>query len=67
MLPLSYVYMLDINSQLDNATMSEVRTFLFVLNYHSQSNNMGLDATKPVFGVSDKVRFKPACSATEIS
>ena len=23
--------------------------------------------TKPVFGVSDKVRFKPACSATEIS
>ena len=23
---------------------------------------MGLVATKPVFGVSDKVRFKPACS-----
>ena len=28
---------------------------------------MGLVATKPVFGVSDKVRFKPACSATETS
>ena len=28
---------------------------------------MGLDAKKPVFGVSDKVRFKPACSATETS
>ena len=28
---------------------------------------MGLIATKPVFGVSDKVRFKPACSATETS
>ena len=28
-------------------------------------NNMGLDVTKPVFGVSDKMRFKPACSATQ--
>ena len=28
---------------------------------------MGLDARKPVFGVSEKVRFKPACSATETS
>ena len=28
---------------------------------------MGLVATKPVFRVSDKVRFKPACSATETS
>ena len=25
---------------------------------------MGLDVTKPVFGVSDKASFKPACSAT---
>ena len=31
------------------------------------SHNMGLYATKPVFGVSDEVRFKPACSATETS
>ena len=29
------------------------------------SNNMGCDARNPVFGVSDKVRFKPACTATE--
>ena len=28
---------------------------------------LGLAARKPVFGVSDKVRFKPACSATETS
>ena len=28
---------------------------------------MGLDATKPVFQVSDKGRFKPACSVTETS
>ena len=28
---------------------------------------MGLEATKPVFGVSDEVRFKPAYSATETS
>ena len=26
---------------------------------------MGRDARKPVFGVSDKVRFKPSCFATE--
>ena len=29
--------------------------------------NLGLDVTKPVFEVSDKVRFKPACTATETS
>ena len=28
---------------------------------------MDLDATKPVFGVSDKVRLKPVSSATETS
>ena len=28
---------------------------------------MGIIATKPVFRVSDKMRFKPACSATETS
>ena len=28
---------------------------------------MGLDATKPVFGVSDKASFKPVSSATETS
>ena len=29
--------------------------------------DMGLAAIKPVFGVSIKVVFKPACSATETS
>ena len=29
--------------------------------------HLGLDATKHVFGVSDKVRFKPAFSTTETS
>ena len=28
---------------------------------------MGCDARKPVFGVSDKVTFKPACSASKTS
>ena len=30
----------------------------------SMSFRMGFDARKPVFGVSDQVKFKPACSAT---
>ena len=30
-------------------------------------NHMGLYAIKPVFGISDQVVLKPACSATEIS
>ena len=30
------------------------------LHYH-----LGLDVTKPVLGVSDKVRLKPDCSATD--
>ena len=28
---------------------------------------MGCDARNPILGVSDKVRFKPACSATKTS
>ena len=35
--------------------------------WDSKSKDLGLDATKPVFGVSKKVRFKPACSETETS
>ena len=34
---------------------------------HLLLNNMGLVARKPVFGVSDKERFKPVSSATETS
>ena len=29
--------------------------------------NMGWDMRKPVLGVSDKLRFKPVCLATETS
>ena len=36
-------------------------------NVKSHAYHLGLVARKPVFGVSDKVRFKPACSATETS
>ena len=32
-----------------------------------KQKNMGCDTTKPVFGVSNKVRFKLACSATGTS
>ena len=32
-----------------------------------EPQQMGLVGTKPVFGVSDKMIFKPACSATETS
>ena len=42
----------------DNSSNS----FLCVLQHY-----LGLDATKPVLGVSDKVRVKPACSAIVIN
>ena len=35
--------------------------------HRSCSSNMGLDATKPVFGVSDNARLKPVFTATETS
>ena len=51
-------------------------TTIFLIYYLGETQNqqdrcdchhLGLVARKPVFGVSDKVRFKPACSATETS
>ena len=33
----------------------------------TQSEDMSLLARKPVFGVSDRLRLKPVCSATEAS
>ena len=41
------------------------QVLLYVLS--ADIDYMGHDPTKPVFGASDKVRFKPACSATETS
>ena len=34
---------------------------------NNDNDHMGRDARKPVFGVSYKMIFKPACSATETS
>ena len=48
--------------------MKSKRMMLYLLSHDVGSgNDMGLDATKPVFGVSDKVSFKPVSSATETS
>ena len=51
----------------------ESTTFHHSLQYFWDKNNfqgqiyMGLVVKKPVFGVSNKLRFKPACSATDTS
>ena len=42
-------------------------TYHFVSVYVRHSHPMGLVTRKPVFGVSDKVSFKPVSSATETS
>ena len=39
----------------------------FTESVHEQQWYMSLVTRKPVFGVSDKGRLKPACSATETS
>ena len=39
----------------------------FVNSKYQELKNLGLVPTKPVFGVSDKVRFKPVSSTTETS
>ena len=47
--------------------LAETACWLIECQNMGEASLMGLVATKPVFGVSDKVRFKPACSATETS
>ena len=37
------------------------------LKNNNNNNNMSRDARKPVFGVSDRVRHKPACTGSEKS
>ena len=44
-----------------NANINEV-----IINF-CRDNNVGLVARKPAFRVSDKVRFKPTCSAAYTS
>ena len=41
---------------------SSFNNLIFIATYH-----LGHNATKPVFRVSDKMRFKPGCSATDTS
>ena len=45
------------------------KVYLHIQGQHvaDPQNHMGRDATKAVFGVSDKVSFKPVSSSTETS
>ena len=46
----------------------DVQIFLGLCHLHMHElAHMGLTARKPVFEVSDKMRFKSVCSATETS
>ena len=45
--------------------MKKFLTSVLVFSQVGFINKMGLVATKPVFGVSDKASFKPVSSATE--
>ena len=42
-------------------------TYFIQLSTHFNNKLMGLDVTKSVLGVSDKVILKPTCTATETS
>ena len=42
------------------ANPSDISTYVTV-----NTHKLGLEATKPVFGVSEKARLKPVSSATE--
>ena len=48
------------HNQLERS-ISNLRSVLFILFYY-----MSHATRKPVFGVSDQVRHKPACAATEL-
>ena len=52
------------NSRMKSAVAVLCLLVLIVTMAVSGKCYMGLVARKPVFGVSEKVRFKPACSAT---
>ena len=58
-------------SQVSQSPMSISFTFVSLKSssykVYTYQINLGLDATKPVFGVSEKVRLKPVFSATETS
>ena len=56
------VFLLSVNPKMVFPWNCRVLSLSLPLNYH-----VGCDATKPVFGVSDKARLKPVSPATETS
>ena len=56
-------YIMPIRTETHVCFLKHLKKFLIFP--HNDLFNMGLVVTKPVFWVSDKVRFKPACSAIE--
>ena len=56
----AHLFPLTVAAFADSIFFSDLRNHLLCL-------NLDLVVTKPVFGVSDKVRFKPVSSATETS
>ena len=64
------------STKIQFVSMAVLRRFMRICNkyqnfvskpYQLSNFKMGLDATKPVFGVSDKASFKQVSSATETS
>ena len=62
-----YVYMPQKEKLLCYQTYARCATYCVLVDKLSPIFHMGLNMTKHVFWVSDKVRLKPACSATETS
>ena len=61
------LYMFRKEKLLCYQTYARCATYCVLVDKLSPIFQMGLDTTKHVFGVSDKARLKPACSATETS
>ena len=58
----------NVNLSLRISRCQRINNFLYLFSVPwSCTYNMSLITRKPVFGVSDQVRLKPACSATEAS
>ena len=64
-----FVVLLNLKLIKIEATLNIFVSLLYNCNLHSPDTlyDMGLDASKPAFGVSDKARLKPVSSATETS
>ena len=61
-----FVVLLNLKLIKIEATLNIFVSLVYNCNLYSPDTpDMGLEATKPVFGVSDKARLKPVSSATE--